>query len=169
MRLQFSATAALAVFIGGLVAEVSTAFSPLSARGHRLSRTALHTPASVSPFSTQLAPLFNNANGAKASEPTPLVAKARKYASYFCNLFPIWTLLTAGTALARPETFLSIPSSTFPAQIGMLMLCMGITLKPSDFKRVAQRPAAVLLAFLGCYGVVGLCQSRLQQPPYVYW
>lgn len=89
-----------------------------------------------------------------ANTPSPSVARARKYASYFCNLFPVWTLVTAATALARPSTFLRIPSSTFPAQIGMLMLCMGITLKPADFKRVAQRPAAVLLAFVGCYGVV---------------
>mgnify|MGYP003870031247 CR=1 FL=1 len=82
------------------------------------------------------------------------MAQFRKYAQYFCNLFPVWTLITAATALARPTTFLSIPPSTFPAQIGMLMLCMGITLKPSDFKRVVQRPGAVGLAFVGCYGVM---------------
>ena len=57
--------------------------------------------------------------------------RARKYAKSFCNLFPIWTILTAAVALKRPQTFLSIPSSTFPAQIGMLMLCMGITLTPN--------------------------------------
>lgn len=34
------------------------------------------------------------------------------------------------------------------------MLCMGISLKPSDFARVFQRPVAVLLAFLGCYGIM---------------
>ena len=62
--------------------------------------------------------------------------------------------MTAGLALSRPTTFLSIPPSTFPLQIGLLMLCMGITLKPSDFQRVFQRPAAVLLAFVGCYGVM---------------
>jgi len=89
------------------------------------------------------------------------MVKLRKYASTFCNLFPIWTLLTAGTALYRPSTFLSIPSSTFPAQIGMLMLCMGITLRPSDFKRVAQRPGAVALAFVGCYGVVRILSKMV--------
>jgi bile acid:Na+ symporter, BASS family len=31
---------------------------------------------------------------------------------------------------------------------------MGISLKPSDFQRVGQRPMAVLLAFVGCYGVM---------------
>jgi bile acid:Na+ symporter, BASS family len=34
------------------------------------------------------------------------------------------------------------------------MLCMGISLKVSDFQRVAQRPTAVLIAFVGCYGVM---------------
>ena len=78
----------------------------------------------------------------------------KKYAARFCNLFLVWTLMTACLALKRPSTFLAIPSSTFPAQIGLLMLCMGISLKPEDFQRVLQRPGAVLLAFLGCYGVM---------------
>jgi hypothetical protein len=82
------------------------------------------------------------------------MATFRKYAQIFCNLFPVWTLITAVSALKKPEIFLGIPPSTFPAQIGMLMLCMGISLKPSDFKRVFQRPGAVLLAFIGCYGVM---------------
>lgn len=93
----------------------------------------------------------------EAEVPKPqsdLGTKLRKYASRFCNCFPIWILMTALVALARPATFLSIPSSTFPAQIGLLMLCMGISLQPRDFKRVAQRPGAVLLAFVGCYGVM---------------
>ena len=53
-----------------------------------------------------------------------LTLRLRKYAAYFCNLFPVWTLITAATALARPKSFLGIPPSTFPAQIGLLMLCM---------------------------------------------
>lgn len=82
------------------------------------------------------------------------MVKIRKYARYFCNLFPVWTLLTAVTALQRPQVFLGIPPSTFPAQIGVLMLCMGISLTPRDFRRVAEKPDAVGLAFLGCYGVM---------------
>ena len=89
-----------------------------------------------------------------SSDNSERMTKLRKYAATFCNFFPVWTVITASIALTRPRTFLSIPPSTFPAQIGMLMLCMGITLKPSDFKRVLQRPAAVLLAFFGCYGIV---------------
>jgi BASS family bile acid:Na+ symporter len=82
------------------------------------------------------------------------MAQFRKFAQVFCNLFPVWTLLTALTALISPSTFLGIPPSTFPTQIGLLMLCMGISLQPRDFARVVQRPGAVLLAFVGCYGVM---------------
>jgi hypothetical protein len=85
---------------------------------------------------------------------SPRMVQARKYASYLCNLFPLWTVLTATTALLKPSIFLSVPKSTFPTQIGLLMLCMGISLKPIDFQRVVQRPMAVLLAFAGCYGLV---------------
>jgi hypothetical protein len=107
-------------------------------------------------------PVVANALTVKESEEKgqpvtgPRMVQARKYASYFCNLFPLWTVLTAGTALLKPSIFLSVPKSTFPTQIGLLMLCMGITLKPVDFQRVVQRPLAVLLAFAGCYGLVRL-------------
>ena len=40
----------------------------------------------------------------------------RKYAQSFCNLFPVWTVLTAATALKKPSVYLGIPPSTFPAQ-----------------------------------------------------
>lgn len=127
---------------------------------------------------------MTNAAAAEADESSGMEA-FRKYAQIFCNLFPIWTLLTAATALKVPSVYLGIPPSSFPAQIGLLMLCMGISLKPADFQRVFQRPgefiasvlgismtslllflnyaivlipcsdsAAVLLAFVGCYGVM---------------
>jgi BASS family bile acid:Na+ symporter len=78
----------------------------------------------------------------------------RKGAAVFCNLFPVWTCLTAGAALANPSLFTSVDTKHFTGLIGMLMLCMGISLKPSDFERVAQRPGAVALAFVGCYVVM---------------
>jgi BASS family bile acid:Na+ symporter len=78
----------------------------------------------------------------------------RKGATVFCNLFPLWTCLTAGSALLDPSLFTGVDTKHFTALIGMLMLCMGISLKPSDFERVAQRPGAVALAFVGCYVVM---------------
>lgn len=122
---------------------------------HPRLNSPVKSPPSLLSSSSTTTVLFQTA--LEASVPPPesaVVIKLRKYATTFCNLFPVWTVLTAAVALSRPQTFLKIPSSTFPAQIGMLMLCMGITLRPSDFKRVAQRPGAVALAFVGCYGVV---------------
>jgi len=90
----------------------------------------------------------------KSNSETPKIEVFKKYARRFCNLFPVWTLITAAVALKKPSVFLKIPPSTFTAQIGVLMLCMGISLKPSDFRRAVEKPAAVGLAFFGCYGVM---------------
>jgi BASS family bile acid:Na+ symporter len=73
-------------------------------------------------------------------EESPNMDNVRKKVQILCNLFPLWIVLTAATALKLPSLYLGIPPSTFPSQIGLLMLCMGISLKPADFKRVLQRP-----------------------------
>ena len=86
--------------------------------------------------------------------PSTALDRFRKASTIICNLFPVWTLITAATALYRPAIFESIDPKSFTGLIGALMLCMGITLKPSDFKRVLQRPVAVLLAFVGCYVIM---------------
>jgi len=95
---------------------------------------------------------------ASASEIQPEVPSTlerfRKASAMICNFFPVWTLITAGSALYRPALFESIDPKSFTGLIGALMLCMGITLKPEDFKRVVQRPVAVLLAFVGCYVIM---------------
>ena len=173
VRIKFSTSIMLVMFLI-LLAETAVAFrqsSPgMASIVPRTTRTVPHvrvtsppvqTTSSMSSSATMLqarpSTLILRMTALEASVPPPdslLVQRLRQYASTFCNLFPVWTLLTATIALRRPQTFLTIPASTFPAQIGMLMLCMGITLRPSDFKRVAQRPGAVALAFVGCYGVV---------------
>jgi len=81
----------------------------------------------------------------------------------FCNLFPVWIIATALTGLFAPSTFACVSTKYFTALIGVLMLCMGITLKPSDFARVSTRPGAVLLAFAGCYGLMPLLALLLSR------
>lgn len=90
------------------------------------------------------------------STTTTTLAKFQRAARIFCNLFPVWTVLTAGSALYKPTLYTETLNLTpyFTQLIGLLMLCMGITLKVSDFQRVSQRPGAVGLAFVGCYGVL---------------
>jgi bile acid:Na+ symporter, BASS family len=67
------------------------------------------------------------------------------------TLFPVWTVLFAGLALVRPESFNWFTTNYFTGTLGLLMLSMGITLTPADFTRVAQQPAAVIVGFLLCY------------------
>lgn len=98
-----------------------------------------------------------------AAAPMSAMDRFRKASAIFCNLFPVWTLLTAATALYRPAVFDSIDPKSFTGLIGALMLCMGITLKPSDFQRVLQRPMAVALAFVGCYVVMPALALILSQ------
>lgn len=61
--------------------------------------------------------------------------------------FLLWVLVAAATALAVPDAFRAL-EPLIPYLLGVVMLGMGLTLRPADFARVAQRPheAAVILA-----------------------
>mmetsp|Transcript_18637 Transcript_18637/g.31399 ORF Transcript_18637/g.31399 Transcript_18637/m.31399 type:complete len:385 (+) Transcript_18637:54-1208(+) len=84
------------------------------------------------------------------------------------TLFPVWTVLFAGLAIARPESFAWFTTKYFTAFLGALMLSMGITLTPADFVRVAQQPLAVIVGFILCYGLcpaLGLGLGKAFQLP----
>ncbi len=101
--------------------------------------------------------------GAAAIEPDtppPVVPAAKssglwdtylKTTDTLTNLFPVWTVLFAGLALKRPESFAWFTTKYFTGTLGALMLSMGITLTPEDFKRVLQQPTAVIWGFILCY------------------
>lgn len=67
------------------------------------------------------------------------------------TLFPLWTVLFAGLALLRPQSFAWFTTNYFTGTLGALMLSMGITLTPDDFTRVGKQPGAVILGFALCY------------------
>eukprot|EP01041_Mallomonas_annulata_P004072 gene4072-8101_t len=67
------------------------------------------------------------------------------------NLFPLWTVLFAGLALKRPETFAWFTTNYFTASLAILMLSMGITLTPKDFQSAVQQPGPVIIGFILCY------------------
>jgi len=67
------------------------------------------------------------------------------------TLFPLWTVLFAGLALYRPESFSWFTTKYFTGFLGALMLSMGITLTADDFTRVLKEPGAVIIGFLLCY------------------
>lgn len=87
----------------------------------------------------------------------------------FTNLFPVWTLITALTALKIPSLFTWLTTPYFTLSLGMLMLSMGITLSVDDFRRVLKRFGAVALGFMACYAVMPLLAYGLakafQLPP----
>ena len=61
------------------------------------------------------------------------------------NAFPIWVLLGATLALWKPETALWFKPNWIPTFLGLIMLCMGLTLEVEDFVRVLKIPRSVLL------------------------
>ncbi|GJQ12706.1 hypothetical protein GpartN1_g4497.t1 [Galdieria partita] len=75
-------------------------------------------------------------------------------ATLLTNLFPLWTLLVAVLALRRPTTFTWLSTPYFTFTLSILMLSMGITLSPRDFKRIWKRPGIVILQFCSCYFLV---------------
>ena len=65
--------------------------------------------------------------------------KLMDLSALFSNLFPLWTVLGAGTALLRPATFDFMTTSSFTAGLSILMFSMGITMTLDDFKRVFEK------------------------------
>ena len=74
-----------------------------------------------------------------------------KFSALFSNLFPLWTVLSAGLALTKPAffNFMTTPMITFC--LALLMFSMGITLTIDDFLRVFKKPDVIGLGFLYCY------------------
>jgi len=68
--------------------------------------------------------------------------KFMEVSTLFSNLFPLWTVLGAGTALLRPATFDFMTTSSFTAGLSILMFSMGITMTLDDFKRVFSKVRA---------------------------
>jgi len=79
-----------------------------------------------------------------------------KASDFLTNLFPVWTVVSAGVALWRPEVFLWCNSSYFTGLLALLMFSMGITLTVDDFVRVASKPGPVGLGFVACYVMMPL-------------
>lgn len=77
-----------------------------------------------------------------------------KFMDAVTTLFPVWTVLFAGIALKRPQTFDWFTTKYFTASLGALMLSMGITLSVGDFKRVVKQPNYMIVGFLLCYALM---------------
>ncbi|NHN58434.1 bile acid:sodium symporter family protein [Halorussus rarus] len=58
--------------------------------------------------------------------------------------FVVWVLVASGLALAAPSAFTWIEPYITPL-LGVIMLGMGLTLRPEDFRRLAERPRDVAI------------------------
>jgi len=56
--------------------------------------------------------------------------------------FVVWVLLASSAALANPDPFVPVLNYVTPL-LGLIMLGMGLTLQPADFKRLIERPVDV--------------------------
>eukprot|EP00190_Bangiopsis_sp_CCMP1999_P005450 CAMPEP_0198731930 /NCGR_PEP_ID=MMETSP1475-20131203/32921_1 /TAXON_ID= ORGANISM="Unidentified sp., Strain CCMP1999" /NCGR_SAMPLE_ID=MMETSP1475 /ASSEMBLY_ACC=CAM_ASM_001111 /LENGTH=412 /DNA_ID=CAMNT_0044494957 /DNA_START=190 /DNA_END=1429 /DNA_ORIENTATION=- len=90
----------------------------------------------------------------QASHRSPAWDTYVKLSNNFVNLFPIWTVVSAGLALWKPALFSWFGTPYFTASLAILMLSMGITLSINDFLRVFRRMGAVAVGFAGCYALM---------------
>ncbi|MBN8246449.1 MAG: bile acid:sodium symporter family protein [Verrucomicrobia bacterium] len=71
------------------------------------------------------------------------------------NLFPVWVLLGGVLALFQPAAFTWFTPYIVPG-LALIMLGMGLTLTPQDFRNVTRMPKAVTLGFLAQYTIMPL-------------
>ncbi|EZH65456.1 sodium transporter [Bacillaceae bacterium JMAK1] len=69
--------------------------------------------------------------------------------------FAVFVIIAAITAFLMPDPFIPI-NGYVPILLGIVMLGMGMTLKPVDFKLVAKKPIPVLLGLLFQYTIMPL-------------
>ena len=65
--------------------------------------------------------------------------------------FPVWVLICSALALYRPEFFTWFRGSMITIGLGVIMLGMGITLNPEDFKRIPRYRKPIALGVLFQY------------------
>ncbi len=77
----------------------------------------------------------------------------RRAADALVRGFPLWALLAAGAALASPGP-LAAQGAAVPWLLGLVMLGMGATLGPGDFRAVTRRPRAVAIGTALQFGLM---------------
>lgn len=75
----------------------------------------------------------------------------------FCiNAFPLWIILCSVIALIEPEVFTWFSGSFITYGLGVIMLGMGLTLKPGDFNIVLKSPKWIFTGALLQFTVMPL-------------
>ncbi|MCK5471329.1 MAG: bile acid:sodium symporter family protein [Cyclobacteriaceae bacterium] len=75
---------------------------------------------------------------------------------FLTNAFPLWIILGSTIALLEPMVFTWFSGSFITYGLGVIMLGMGLTLKPEDFKIVIKSPKWILTGSLLQFTVMPL-------------
>lgn len=84
-------------------------------------------------------------------------------AARFTNLFPLWTLLAALVGLVYPPAITWMKGAWITVGLAVIMLGMGLTLEPLDFRRVLLRPGPVALGVALQYTIMPASGYALAQ------
>lgn len=71
------------------------------------------------------------------------------------KLFPVWAIILSATAFLFPDFFTWLRPAIIPL-LSVVMFCMGMTLKWSDFKEIVNSPGIILIGVLLQYFVMPL-------------
>jgi BASS family bile acid:Na+ symporter len=76
--------------------------------------------------------------------------------TFLTNAFPLWIIACSGIALFKPEIFTWFSGQFITYSLGVIMLGMGLTLKPEDFSMVFKSPKWVITGALLQFTVMPL-------------
>ena len=74
----------------------------------------------------------------------------------FVNLYPVWIIASSVLGILHPPAFLWFTGRWVEGAIALVMLGMGFTLTPDDFKRLFKIPGSFALGFACQYTVMPL-------------
>lgn len=81
-----------------------------------------------------------------------------KIVSWFVNLCALWIILAYVIGYFWPDVFLWFSKGKWMTwALALVMLCMGLSLKLSDFAHLFRQPRCVVLAAISQYTVMPLC------------
>ena len=78
------------------------------------------------------------------------------------QLFPLWAVISSAIAYLNPSLFTGFKSSIVPLLM-FIMLTMGLTLKPADFKRVVENKKAIGLGLVLQFTIMPVTAFLLSQ------
>jgi len=80
----------------------------------------------------------------------------QKIINFLTNAFPLWIIICSALALYQPAIFTWFSGAFITYGLGIIMLGMGLTLKPQDFNLVFQSPKWVIAGALLQFTVMPL-------------